>query len=89
MVSLKLYTFIYVALFISATVQVLIEFAGWLETMYWFAFWLIIILSLVKALLVAGYFQHLRYEPASLSYLILIGLGAALALTLAASYSIQ
>lgn len=88
MVSLKLYTFIYVALFISATVQVLIEFAGWLETMYWFAFWLIIILSLVKALLVAGYFQHLRYEPASLSYLILIGLGAALALTLAASYSI-
>ena len=89
MVSLKLYTFIYVALFISATVQVLIEFAGWLETMYWFAFWLIIILSLVKALLVAGYFQHLRYEPASLSYLILTGLGAALALTLAASYSIQ
>jgi cytochrome c oxidase subunit 4 len=89
MVSLKLYTFIYVALFISATVQVLIEFAGWLETMYWFAFWLIIILSFIKALLVAGYFQHLRYEPASLSYLILTGLGAALALTLAASYSIQ
>ena len=89
MVSLKTYTIIYAALFISATVQVLIEFAGLLGTMYWVAFWAIMILSLFKAVLVAGWFQHLRYEPASLSYLILIGVGAALALTLAASYSIQ
>ena len=89
MVSLKTYTIIYVTLFISATVQVLVEFAGWLSTMYWVAFWVIMILSLMKAVLVAGWFQHLRYDPPSLSYLILIGLGAALALTLAASYSIQ
>ena len=89
MVSLKTYTIIYAALFISATVQVLIEFTGLLGTMYWVAFWAIMILSLLKAVLVAGWFQHLRYEPASLSYLILIGVGAALALTLAASYSIQ
>jgi len=89
MVSLKTYTIIYATLFISATIQVLIEFAGLLETTYWIAFWTIIILSLLKAILVAGWFQHLRYEPPSLSYLILIGVGAALALTLAASYSIQ
>jgi len=76
-------------LFISATIQVLIETAGLLEKTYWIAFWTIIILSLLKAILVAGWFQHLRYEPPSLSYLILIGVGAALALTLAASYSIQ
>ena len=89
MVSLKTYTIIYATLFISATIQVLIESAGLLETTYWIAFWIIIILSLLKAILVAGWFQHLRYEPPSLSYLILIGVGAALALTLAASYSIQ
>ena len=89
MVSLKTYTIIYATLFISATIQVLIETAGLLEKTYWIAFWTIIILSLLKAILVAGWFQHLRYEPPSLSYLILIGVGAALALTLAASYSIQ
>ena len=83
MVSLKTYTIIYATLFISATIQVLIESAGLLEKTYWIAFWIIIILW------VAGWFQHLRYEPPSLSYLILIGVGAALALTLAASYSIQ
>jgi cytochrome c oxidase subunit 4 len=81
----KLYTIIYVVLFVSATVQVLVEFAG-LE--YWTAFGLIMVLSAVKALLVVAYFQHLRWEPRSLTYLMGIGLAAALALTLAASYSI-
>ena len=85
MVSTKLYTAIYVVLFVSATVQVLVEFAG---LPYWTAFGLIIALSFGKALLVAAYFQHLRYEPRSLSYLLVIGLLAALALTVAASYSI-
>ncbi|MGM0592368.1 MAG: cytochrome C oxidase subunit IV family protein, partial [Halobacteriota archaeon] len=63
-----------------------VEFAG---LTYWTAFGTIIVLSFVKALLVAGYFMHLRFEPRSLTYLITIGLTAALALTLAASYSIQ
>ena len=85
MPNTKLYTAIYVVLFVSATVQVLVEFAG---LAYWTAFGLIIALSLAKALVVAGYYQHLRYEPRSLSYLVLGGLTAALALTLAASYSI-
>jgi cytochrome c oxidase subunit 4 len=85
MVSTKLYTAIYVVLFVSATVQVLVEFAG-LE--YWTAFGVIMVLSAAKAVLVAGYFQHLRFEPRSLTYLVGIGLAAALALTLAASYSI-
>ena len=85
MVSTKLYTAIYVVLFVSATVQVLVEFAG-LE--YWTAFGLIIALSAAKAVLVAAYFQHLRFEPRSLTYVVLGGLAAALALTLAASYSI-
>lgn len=85
MTSTKFYTVIYVVLFVSATVQVLVEFAG-LD--YWTAFAIIIVLSVAKAVLVAAYFQHLRWEPRSLTYLVGIGLLAALALTMAASYSL-
>lgn len=85
MVSTKLYTAIFAVLFVSATVQVLVEF---MDIAYWLAFGIIMVLSVAKALLVVGYFQHLRFEPRSLSYLMGIGLAAALALTLAASYSI-
>ncbi|PSQ26600.1 hypothetical protein BRD01_00590 [Halobacteriales archaeon QS_8_65_32] len=81
----KLYVAIYVLLFVLATAQVLVEFAG-LE--YWTAMAAILALSFVKALFVAGYYQHLRYEPRSLTYLMATGLLAALALTIAASYSI-
>jgi len=42
----------------------------------------------VKALFVAGYYQHLVWEPRSLSYLMLIGFVGFIALTVAASYSI-
>jgi cytochrome c oxidase subunit 4 len=85
MTSTKLYSVIFVVLFVSATVQVLVEFAG---LAYWTAFALIMVLSAIKAVIVAAYFQHLRWEPRSLTYLVGIGLAAALALTLAASYSI-
>ena len=84
----KLYTVIYVVLFVLATVQVLVEQAGYLEEMYWEAFTVIIALSALKAVFVAGWYQHLRYEPRSLTTLILMGLLGALALTAAASYSI-
>jgi cytochrome c oxidase subunit 4 len=85
MTSTKLYAVIYVVLFVMATAQVLVEFAG---LSYWLAFWVILALSAVKALLVAGYYQHLLFEPRSVSYLMLGGLVAALGLTLAAAYSI-
>lgn len=94
MSRLKLYTAIYVVLFVLATAQVGLEafldvgatFLG-LEA-YWWVFVGIMIVSMFKAVVVAGYFQHLRWEPRSLSYLMLLGLSAALALTLAAAYSI-
>jgi cytochrome c oxidase subunit 4 len=86
MTSTKLYAVIYVVLFVMATAQVLVEFAG---LSYWFAFWLILALSAVKALLVAGYYQHLLFEPRSVTYLMVGGLVAALGLTLAAAYSIM
>ena len=85
MTRLKLYTAIYVVLFAFATLQVLVEQAG---IDYGTALALIIALSFLKAVIVAGYYHHLRWEPRSLSYLIGIGLLAALALTVAASYSI-
>jgi cytochrome c oxidase subunit 4 len=86
MTRLGLYAAIYVVLFVLATVQV--AFEGVLEAAYWPIFALIMAVSLAKAVVVAGYFQHLRWEPRSLSYLMLVGLAAALALTLAAAYSI-
>lgn len=88
MSRLKLYTVIYVVLFVLATAQALVEVTGLLESAYWAAFGLILVLSFVKAVFVAGYYQHLRWEPRSLTVLILQGLLAALTLTVAASYSI-
>jgi cytochrome c oxidase subunit 4 len=85
MSRLKLYTAIYVVLFVSATVQVLVE---GMDMAYSNAFAIIMVLSFVKAIIVAAYYQHLRWEPRSVTYLIGIGLLAALALTIAASYSI-
>ncbi|MFB6220046.1 MAG: cytochrome C oxidase subunit IV family protein [Halolamina sp.] len=85
MARTKLYTAIYVVLFVFATAQVGVEY---LEMNYWLALALIAALSMVKAVIVAGYYQHLVWEPRSISYLILIGFVAFLALTVAASYSI-
>lgn len=88
MVSTKTYAAIFAVLTVSSTTQAALEFAGYVQNAYWMAFAAILVLSTFKALLVAGYFQHLRFEPRSLSYLMATGLAAALALTLAASYSI-
>lgn len=88
MASTRLYTAIYVVLFVLATVQVLIERAGFLEEFYWEAFAVIMVLSAVKALFVAGYYQHLKFEPRSVTIVVLGGLVAALTLTAAAAYSI-
>ncbi|WP_313693019.1 cytochrome C oxidase subunit IV family protein [Halorarum halobium] len=86
MTSTKLYTAIYVVLFVLATGQVLIEqFEGFT---YWTAFAIIMVVSAAKAVVVAAYYQHLRSEPRSVTYIMVGGLVAALALTVAASYSI-
>jgi cytochrome c oxidase subunit 4 len=89
MARTKLYAGIFVVLFVFATVQVLVESMGLLEPgTYWLAFGVIMVLSFIKAVFVAAYFQHLRWEPRSVTYLVLVGTAAALALTLAAGYSI-
>jgi len=87
MASTKLYAAIYVALFVVATGQVVLE-EFLTEEVYWIVFGAIMIVSFAKAAVVAGYYMHLREEPRSVSYVVLIGLFAALTLTVAAAYSI-
>ena len=89
MARTKLYTGIYVALFVIATLQVGVEQIGLLEESYLLALALITVLSVIKAVIVAGYFQHLVWEPRSVTYVMLLGVVGFLALTVAASYSIQ
>jgi cytochrome c oxidase subunit 4 len=84
----KGYTAIYVVLFALATAQAVVEFAGFVDSAYWTAFGVIIVLSAVKAVAVAAYYQHLRWEPRAVTYLVLGGVVTALALTAAAAYSI-
>ena len=90
MARTKLYTGIFVVLMVFSTTQAIVEQFGWVEDpdMYWTAFGIILVLSTIKAVLVAGYFQHLRWEPPAVTYIALGGLFVALALTTAAAYSI-
>jgi cytochrome c oxidase subunit 4 len=88
MASTRLYTVIFVLLMVFSTSQALFEFTGILDQRYWFALGVIMILSTIKAVLVAGYFQHLRHEPRSVSFLVAGALVAVLALTAGAAYSI-
>jgi cytochrome c oxidase subunit 4 len=87
MASTKLYAAIYVVLFVVATAQVVLE-DFLTEEVYWIVFGGIMVLSFAKAAVVAGYYMHLREEPRAVSYLMLVGLFGALALTIAAAYSI-
>ncbi|MDZ7687481.1 MAG: cytochrome C oxidase subunit IV family protein [Halobacteriales archaeon] len=88
MANTKLYTIIYVVLFVFATLQVAVEMTGYLDEMYWTAVGAIAVLSIIKAYFVAGYYQHLKFEPRSLTYLVLGGLVAVMFLTAAAAFSI-
>lgn len=103
MASTITYTVIFVVLFVFATIQVLIERLGYLDVegtitllgvtlnawqMYLVGTGVIFVLSFVKAGFVAGWYQHLVDEPRSITWLYLTGLSAAIALTVAAAYSI-
>lgn len=89
MSNIRTYTIMFVALMVLSTTQALMEMQGWLEQNYWLIFGAIMVLSTIKAVVVAGWYQHLRYEPRSVTYMMLASLLAVVALTAAASYSIQ
>lgn len=84
--SIKFYTAIYVALLALAGSKFLffhLPFFG-----YWDAFAATMVAASFKTLLIAGYFQHLRYENRSLSWLMALALSLVILLMAAASYSI-
>lgn len=87
MASVKLYVAVFVALAAITTVQFLLEMVL-VDELYRVAFGVILGLSTLKALAVAGWYMHLFEEPRSLSYIALAGLLGVLALTAGASYSI-
>jgi cytochrome c oxidase subunit 4 len=88
MSHIRTYTIIFALLMVFSTTQALVEVTGLLEQAYWVAFGAIMVLSSIKAVMVAGWFQHLRYEPRSVTYLTATALIVVVALTTAAAYSI-
>jgi cytochrome c oxidase subunit 4 len=84
--SLKLYTGIYIALLALAASKYIffnVPFFG-----YWDAFAATMIAASLKTALIVGYFQHLRSENRSLTWLMALSLGLVLLLMAAASYSV-
>lgn len=84
--GLKLYTGIYVALLALAASKYL--FFHTLPFGYWQAFAATMIAASLKTGLIIGYFQHLRSENQSLTWLMALSLGLVMLLMAAASYSV-
>lgn len=88
MASIRTYSLIYVALLLLATgkfaffhfPELISEQVAIAGTM---------VLAVIKVTLIAGYFQHLKDEPRSITYLMLTAVFMVFLLTLAAGYSIQ
>jgi len=87
MASVRNYALIYVALILLATGKfVFFHFDFFTYTM---AVGGTLVLAAIKVGLIAGYFQHLKYEPRSVSYMMAVAAFMVVLLTLAAGYSIQ
>lgn len=84
MATVKLYAAIYVALLTLATSKVI--FFQLFD--YWDAVMATMGTACIKTLLIVSYFQHLRFEPRSLTYVVSMGAFAVFLLTVAAAYSI-
>lgn len=84
--SIKLYTAIYVALLALAASKYVffnVPFFG-----YWEAFAATMLSAVLKTVLIVGYFQHLRWENRSLTWLMAVSVSLVLLLMAAASFSI-
>jgi len=87
MASVRNYALIYVALVLLATGKfVFFHFDFFTYTM---AVGGTLVLAAIKVGLIAGYFQHLKYEPRSVTYTMAVSAFMVVLLTLAAGYSIQ
>ncbi|MFC6767257.1 cytochrome C oxidase subunit IV family protein [Natrinema soli] len=88
MASIRNYALIYVALILLATGKFVFFHFPEIFT-YELAVGGTMILAGIKVSMIAGYFQHLKDEPRSITYLMLTALFMVVLLTLAAGYSIQ
>lgn len=89
MTSLRFYAMVYVALMALATLKVAFfeaHYMGYIS--YNAAFGLTMVAAVMKTGMIAGYFQHLKWEPRSLTYLMLMALFGVLLLAFAATFSI-
>jgi cytochrome c oxidase subunit 4 len=84
--SIKLYGVIYVALMILAASKWILFHNPYMG--YWDAVLATLGLALTKSFLIVSYFQHLKWENRSLSYLVVLTLGLVMLLMSAATYSI-
>ncbi|MEF8807936.1 cytochrome C oxidase subunit IV family protein [Natronomonas sp.] len=87
--SVKLYAAIYVALIaLAASKYLFFHPPGGIEISYWQSLGLTMGAAVAKTSLIVGYYQHLRWESRSLSWLMGLSLGLVLLLMAAASYSV-
>ncbi len=84
--SIKLYAGIYVALLALAASKYVFFNIPFFS--YWDAFAATMGTAVLKTGLIVGYFQHLRWENRSLTWLMLLSVGLVMLLMVAASYSI-
>jgi len=93
--SIKLYSAIYVALLTLAASKYVFFHLDELLFMtdvswwgYWHAMGATMTTAVLKTALIVGYFQHLRWEPRSLTNLMILSVALVMLLMAAASYSI-
>ncbi|ELY48064.1 cytochrome C oxidase subunit IV family protein [Natronorubrum sulfidifaciens] len=86
MADVRTYSIIYVVLLVLGTAKFVFFEIGISEQA---AIGGTVVLAVIKSLLIAGYYQHLREEPRAISYMMLIAVFMVFLLTVAAGYSIQ
>lgn len=84
MTSVRFYAGVYVLLVVLVSMKIV-----FFETLpYDVALALTMLSAVAEAIVIAGYYQHLRFEPRSLTYLMLMGVSGVLLVTFAAAFSI-
>ena len=86
MADVRTYTLIYVVLLVLGTAKFVFFEINIPEQ---WAIGATMILAVIKSMLIAGYYQHLREEPRSITYMMLVAVFMVFLLTIAAGYSIQ
>jgi cytochrome c oxidase subunit 4 len=87
--SVKLYSAIYIGLLLAAALNFVLFEVEVFGFTYRQAFAGTMVISVVKTVLIVAYFQHLRWENRSLTYVMALALALTMLLMAAATYSIS